>query len=63
MAAISFADGFYRDLGYEKSIRDAFQLGCNQIELQNLPDESTPKLRTRRDVDATQIVLVKDLTR
>jgi hypothetical protein len=60
-AAISFADGFYRGLGYGKSIKEAFKLGCNQIELNSLAEESTPKLTARQGVDAGQVVLVKAL--
>lgn len=33
-AAIIFARGFYQALGYGKSIPEAFDLGCNAIELQ-----------------------------
>ena len=58
-AAISFADGFYRGLGYGKSVQAAFQLGCNQIELNNLAQESVPKLKAKKAVDASQIVFVK----
>ena len=43
-AAIEFATAFYRALGYGRDIRTAFELGTNQIGLQNLPDEDTPHL-------------------
>ncbi|MGI0010366.1 MAG: CHAT domain-containing protein, partial [Nitrosopumilaceae archaeon] len=43
-AAISFAIAFYQALGYGKDIRTAFDLGCVQIDLENLNEQDTPKL-------------------
>jgi hypothetical protein len=43
-AAINFAIAFYRALGYGENLKKAFDLGCNQINLQNLNEENTPKL-------------------
>jgi formylglycine-generating enzyme required for sulfatase activity len=33
-AAIAFSKGFYRALGYECSVKQAFNLGCNSIQLE-----------------------------
>jgi|GEM_PF-2719575 len=33
-AAIAFSKGFYRALGYERSIEQAFEFGCNAIQLE-----------------------------
>jgi hypothetical protein len=43
-AAINFAIAFYQALGYGRNLKTAFDLGCNQINLQNLNEENTPKL-------------------
>lgn len=48
-AAISFAAGFYRALGYGESIRSAFEIGRNEIALFGLGEEMTPQLVSRRD--------------
>ncbi len=47
-AAINFAIAFYQALGYNRNLKTAFELGCNQINLQNLNEENTPKLIMRR---------------
>jgi hypothetical protein len=43
-AAISFAVAFYQALGYGKDVKTAFDLGCLQINLENLKEQDTPKL-------------------
>lgn len=43
-AAIKFSIAFYQALGYGRNLKTAFELGCNQINLQNLNEENTPKL-------------------
>lgn len=45
-AAISFAAAFYQALGYGKDVETAFDLGCVQIDLENLGERDTPKLLT-----------------
>ena len=45
-AAIEFAKGFYDALGAGRSIEDAFELGCTTIDLESLPESSTPVLRS-----------------
>jgi hypothetical protein len=46
-AAISFAIGFYDALGYGRSLKDAYQFGCNAIDLSNIPESLTPVLRMK----------------
>lgn len=48
-AAINFSKGFYRALGNGKSIEEAFEFGCNAIDLQSLPDYLTPILLKKKD--------------
>lgn len=43
-AAIRFAAGFYRALGYGRSVQTAFELGCNEIDLANLDQSLVPQL-------------------
>jgi hypothetical protein len=57
-AATDFAVYFYQALGYGKSIKDAFDLGLNQLELSKIPEEQTPKLKVRDGVDPSNLVLV-----
>jgi len=49
-AAKQFAIGFYDTLFAGESIKSAFDLGCNAIEMENIPEHLTPVLRTK---DAT----------
>jgi hypothetical protein len=43
-AAIEFSVGFYSALGSGESIEFAYELGCNAIQLEGLPEELTPVL-------------------
>jgi len=45
-SAIHFAASFYQALGYGRSIKTAFDLGCGQIDLAGLDELETPKLLT-----------------
>ncbi len=58
-AAINFAIAFYQALGYGRNLQTAFELGCNQINLQNLNEENTPKLITKRK-DPQEMMFVKN---
>lgn len=43
-AAIAFSIGFYQAIAAGRSIEDAYQLGCVQIRLHNIPEHLTPVL-------------------
>jgi hypothetical protein len=43
-SAISFATAFYRALGYGRDVKTAFDLGCVQVDLENLGDQDKPRL-------------------
>lgn len=45
-AAISFSGAFYGALGDGRDVKTAFELGCNQINLEDLDDQDTPKLKS-----------------
>ncbi len=46
-AAIHFSKGFYDTLGAGRSYKDAFDLGCNNIDLNSIPEFLTPKIQIR----------------
>jgi hypothetical protein len=52
-AAIGFAMAFYQALGYGRNVQIAFQLGCNQIDLENLREQDTPRLIAHKSNPAT----------
>lgn len=56
-AAISFAIGFYDALGYGRSLKDAYQFGCNAIDLSNIPESLTPVLRIKeQEIPSSRII-------
>jgi len=57
-AAISFTASFYQALGYGRSINEAFELGCGEIQLHDLGQEDTPQLITNPGADAKTIYLI-----
>jgi tetratricopeptide (TPR) repeat protein len=54
-AAINFASSFYQALAYGRSVRDAFDLGCNQIDLASLNQENVPQLLTKTGVEPQKV--------
>lgn len=53
-AAIKFAEGFYRALGFDKTYKEAFELGCGLIDLQSIPESSTPVIKLKKRSPSTQ---------
>lgn len=53
-ASIGFATAFYRALGYGRSLKSAFELGCLEIDLRGLPDADIPQL-VATHIDPEQI--------
>jgi hypothetical protein len=49
-AAIAFALGFYQALGGDRTIEDAYNLGCVQIRLEGIPEHLTPILIKKRQL-------------
>lgn len=47
-AAIEFAVGFYTALGAGESIEFAYELGCNAIQLEGIPEHLTPVLFVKK---------------
>ncbi len=46
-AAIKFAVGFYDALGYGRSFEEAYEFGLSAIDLQGIPETSTPVLKAK----------------
>ncbi|AKG24514.1 AAA-like domain-containing protein [Calothrix sp. 336/3] len=46
-AAIEFAKGFYDGLGAGRTLDDAFHFGCNAIDLEAIPESSTPIIKSK----------------
>ena len=46
-AAIAFSVGFYRALGADRSVKDAYEFACVEIQLEGIPECLTPILLER----------------
>lgn len=57
-SAIEFAKGFYRGLGYGLTVKKAFDLGKNNLELQNHTDSDVPQILVRPGVDEARPIFV-----
>lgn len=55
-AAIAFAVGFYQALAAGRSIEKAFDLGCVQIDMENIPENSTPVIIKKKTVNGKLII-------
>ncbi|NJN56980.1 MAG: CHAT domain-containing protein [Leptolyngbyaceae cyanobacterium SL_5_9] len=61
-AAIEFTVGFYTALGAGESIEFAYNLGCNAIQLDGVPEHLTPVLFKRNRKELKSVVSYQDLT-
>lgn len=61
-SAIAFSGSFYAALASGTSVRDAFALGCNQIEMNNFSGQDIPKLLARPGVRTDLISFVDVLS-
>ncbi|WP_318528442.1 AAA-like domain-containing protein [Plectonema radiosum] len=52
-AAIEFAVGFYDALGADRSYEDAYKFGCLTIDLEGIPESSTPVLKSKNNRKTT----------
>ncbi|MBD0266116.1 MAG: AAA-like domain-containing protein, partial [Tolypothrix sp. Co-bin9] len=53
-AAIEFAVAFYDALGADRSYEDAYKFGCLNIDLEGIPESSTPVLRSKKNGKTTR---------
>lgn len=49
IAAIHFSKAFYDTVGAGRSYEDAFDFGCNNIDLNSIPEFLTPKIKIRNN--------------
>jgi hypothetical protein len=52
VAAIEFAIGFYDALFAGSTYEKCFEFGCASIDLQGIPEHSTPQIKARRRTDS-----------
>lgn len=55
-AAIAFATAFYLGIAYGRSVRTAFDLGINSLQVHGIPEDQTPRLLVREGADAGAIL-------
>jgi hypothetical protein len=53
-AAIAFSSGFYKALGANKSIEQAFKFGCVELQLYGIPEHLTPTLISQLHPSVTE---------
>jgi len=56
--AIKFVEGFYLGIGYGRSIKTSFDLGCNAITLAGLSGDAVPKLICKSSVDPSELFIL-----
>jgi len=57
-AAINFAASFYLAIGFGCSVKESFELGRVSLKLEGIPEENTPELIHRPDIDPASIYIV-----
>src|SRR5260370_36622185 len=56
-AAIVFASYFYQSIAYGGSVKAAFDLGVNELDLEGLKGSTIPELLVRQGADAVRPLL------
>jgi CHAT domain len=54
-AAIAFAVGFYKALAANRSIEDAYEFGCVEIQLQGIPEHLKPVIYYKKNIPIQQV--------
>ena len=62
-AAVGFASSFYQAIGFGRNIKDAFILGCNQINIANLNDQDVPQLLVKPGCYVNEMVFARRTNR
>lgn len=57
-AAIGFASSFYRALSFGRTVREAFELATNQLELSNIAGSDIPRFFVRPGADPNATLVV-----
>lgn len=58
-AALVFASQFYSSIGFGKNLKSAFNQAKAALILEGIPEETTPELFVREDLQAENIILVQ----
>lgn len=58
-AALTFSSQFYSTIGFGFSVEKAFEQAKASLMLEGIPEESTPELFIREDLNAKDIIIVK----
>ncbi len=61
-AAINFASAFYRAIGFDRSIQQAFEQGKVSLLLEGIPEDKTPEIFIRQGVDISRLFLLSSVT-
>jgi hypothetical protein len=48
-AAISFSVGFYKALGANRNIEQAYKAGCIEMRLEGIPEHLTPSIQAKKN--------------
>jgi hypothetical protein len=48
-AAIAFSIGFYKALGANRTVEQAYKAGCVEIRLEDIPEHLTPVLQVKKN--------------
>lgn len=54
-AGILFAASFYRAIGFDRPVKQAFEQGLRALELKNIPESHIPELLVKKGVDPAKI--------
>lgn len=57
-AAVIFAPHFYQAIAFGRSLKEAFDLACNELALEGISESDTPALLERKGVYATETFLI-----
>jgi CHAT domain-containing protein len=55
-AAITFAASFYRAIGFDRTVQEAFDQAKTALLLEGIPEENIPELLVRKGIEATSKV-------
>ena len=58
-AACVFAAQLYSSIGFGKSLQNAFNQAITELMLEGIPEETTPKLYSKKNVTPNEIILVQ----
>ncbi len=57
-AAIAFAGALYQGVGFGRTAQESFDLGLAALQMEGIPEDSTPRLIVKRGIDAKLLRLI-----